>query len=202
MHRDVNEYELLYMYRQDKERGSHLIVEQYRRLIWSIVFKFQGAMHQMGISKDDLFQEGMLGLLEALECYREDLNVPFTNFACLCAERQMRSLIRKYSGQNFGIIHNSISLDQSLVSDDSMVVMDTIANSDVYGDPVWMFNYNFRLEQAQAQIREFSDFERSVLNYRMRGMSYNDIAEACCVSYKKVDNTLQKLKRKLVRLCD
>lgn len=202
MQKDVNEYELLYMYRQDKEHTAHMIVKQYERLIWSIVLKFQGAMHQMGISKDDLFQEGMIGLLEALDCYREDLNVPFRNFACLCAERQMRSLIRKYSGQNFGIIHNSLSLDQSLVHDDSMIVMDTIADNNCFNDPAWVFNYRYCLQQVQEQVQEFSSLERSVLTYRAHGYSYKEIAEVCCVSYKKVDNTLQKVKRKLVALFD
>ncbi len=202
MYKDVNEYELLYLYRVDREAASHLIVNQYHRLIWSIVLKFQGAMNQMGISKDDLFQEGMLGLLEALECYREDLKVPFRNFACLCAERQMRSLIRKHSGLNYSIIHNSVSLDQSLVDDDSMLVMDTIADSDCFNDPVWLFYYRYSIDQVKEMMANFSDFEKDVLNYRALGYSYKEIAEATQVSYKRVDNTIQKLKGKLVCLFD
>ncbi len=198
----TNEYELLYLYRQNDEEAQQMMVNQYHRLIWSIVYKFQGAIHYMGISKDDLFQEGMLGLLEALDCYREELKVPFKNFACLCAERQMRSLIRKHSGQNYGIIANSISLDQSLVNEDSLMVKDTIASDDSSSDPVWSFYYRYNIEQLKEKMEDFSELEKQVMQYRYLGYTYKEIAQKCDVNFKLVDNTIQKLKRKVVCLFD
>ena len=198
----TNEYELLYLYRQNDEEAQQMMVNQYHRLIWSIVYKFQGAIHYMGISKDDLFQEGMLGLLEALDCYREELKVPFKNFACLCAERQMRSLIRKHSGQNYGIIANSISLDQSLVNEDSLMVKDTIASDDSSSDPVWSFYYRYNIEQLKEKMKDFSELEKQVMQYRYLGYTYKEIAQKCDVNFKLVDNTIQKLKRKVVCLFD
>lgn len=198
----TNEYELLYLYRQNDEEAQQMMVNQYHRLIWSIVYKFQGAIHYMGISKDDLFQEGMLGLLEALDCYREELKVPFKNFACLCAERQMRSLIRKHSGQNYGIIANSISLDQSLVNEDTLMVKDTIASDDSSSDPVWSFYYRYNIEQLKEKMEDFSELEKQVMQYRYLGYTYKEIAQKCDVNFKLVDNTIQKLKRKVVCLFD
>lgn len=198
----TNEYELLYLYRQNDEEAQQMMVNQYHRLIWSIVYKFQGAIHYMGISKDDLFQEGMLGLLEALDCYREELKVPFKNFACLCAERQMRSLIRKHSGQNYGIIANSISLDQSLVSEDTLMIKDTIASDDTSSDPVWSFYYRYNIEQLKEKMKDFSELEKQVMQYRYLGYTYKEIAQKCDVNFKLVDNTIQKLKRKVVCLFD
>lgn len=198
----MNEYELLYLYRQKDENAQEMMVNQYHRLIWSIVYKFQGAMNHMGINKDDLFQEGMIGLLEAIESYREDLCVPFKNFACLCAERQMRSLIRKHSGLNYALLHTSVSLDQSLVEEEQLMVRDTIATSDYTTDPVWMFHYRYNIEQLKEKTKDFSPLEKKVMYYRSQGYTYHEIAEKCNVNFKSVDNTIQKLKRKIVCLFD
>lgn len=198
----MNEYELLYLYRQNDEAATQVLFEQYHRLIWSIVFRFSGAMNHLGLGKDDLFQEGMIGLMEAIDCYRDDLLVPFKNFACLCAERQMRSLIRKYSGQNYSLIHQSVSLDQPLLNEENLVVMDTIACDDQSADPVWSFYYHQHVNQLKDKMKEFSVLEKRVMYYRSLGYTYTQIAEACDCNFKAVDNTLQKLKRKIIPLFD
>lgn len=198
----MNEYELLYFYRQNDEAATQMLFDQYHRLIWSIVFRFNGAMTQLGLSKDDLFQEGMIGLLEAIECYRDDMNVPFRSFACLCAERQMRSLIRKYNGLNYGLIHRSVSLDQPLLDEENLIVMDTIASQDQSTDPVWSFYYHEHVDHLKEKMEEFSVLEKQVLYYRSMGYTYGQIAEECGCNFKAVDNTIQKLKRKIVPLFD
>lgn len=198
----MNEYELLYFYRQNDEAATQMLFDQYHRLIWSIVFRFNGAMTQLGLSKDDLFQEGMIGLLEAIDCYRDDMNVPFRSFACLCAERQMRSLIRKYNGLNYGLIHRSVSLDQPLLDEENLIVMDTIASQDQSTDPVWSFYYHEHVGHLKEKMEDFSVLEKQVLYYRSMGYTYGQIAEECGCNFKAVDNTIQKLKRKIVPLFD
>jgi RNA polymerase sporulation-specific sigma factor len=198
----MNENELLYLYRQNNDEATSLLVNQYYRLVWSIVFRFRGAMDHMGISKDDLFQEGMCGLMEAIECYRDELAVPFKNFACLCIERQIRSLIRKHKGQSYALIHNSISLDKIISEDENLMVMDTIASRDLETNPVWQFYYKESCDFLAKTTQQLSDLEKKVLYLRYMGYTYNEIAIKCECNFKAVDNTLQKIKRKIGPLFD
>ncbi len=202
MHMYMDENELLYLYRQKDEIATQQLMEQYHRLVWSIVFRFKGAMEHLCINKDDLFQEGMCGLMEAIECYRDELAVPFKNFACLCIERQIRSLVRKHKGQSYGLLHNSISLDKVISEDEQLMVMDTIANTDRHTDPVWQFYFREHCQTLLQTTQTLSIKEKKVLYYRYLGYSYQEIADLCKCNFKAVDNTLQKIKRKIVPLFD
>ncbi len=198
----MDENELLYLYRQNDDEATNLLMEQYYRLVWSIVFRFKGAMDHMGINKDDLFQEGMCGLMEAIECYRDELAVPFKNFACLCIERQIRSLIRKYKGQSYSLIHSSLPLDKVISEDDHLLVMDTIASRDSESDPVWQFYYKESCDFLAKTTQQLNQLEKKVLYLRYLGYTYNEIAKTCDCNFKAVDNTLQKIKRKIMPLFD
>jgi len=202
MGKDYSENELLYLIRQKDEEALAILIERYRKMIWGMVHALSHHARHMRVSLDDMYQEGLCGLLEAVDKYREDLKVPFYHFARICIDRQIRSLLRRHRGLSFGLLHGSVSLDLTISEDDNLFLSDTIAINDSMHDPIWRFYYNEGLGRLKILTEEMSTLEKDVYNYRQQGYSYEEIATLCDCSYKSVDNALQRIKKKLLTLFD
>ena len=191
----------LYVNHQD-EFAIEQILKKYARLTWAMVYKYKVAIEVMGIHKDDLYQEGMVGLVDSVKAYNKDFNVPFRFFAKVCVERQIQSLIRKYYGLSYSLIHKSVPLHAVVSEDENLTLIDTIACPDSLGDPVKTFYFNQMQANIEAALHSLDDLHQKIARYRLSGYTYNEIAERCDCSYKTVDNALQKIKKKLKCLFD
>lgn len=197
-----NENELLYLIRNNDDEAFERLMEYYHRVIWAIAHEFGSAGRFYGISPDDMYQEGALGLFEAIDRFNEVLNVPFRSFARVCIERNIRSLIRKHRGLSYGIISRSVSLDMPVGEDDGLYLKDTIANNYQMYDPVFYTEYKEKERILLEKCDQFSRFEKRVFKLRNLGYSYAEIGEQLNISAKAVDNALQRIKKKLVSLFD
>ena len=133
----VSDYELIYYIRQNDEESQMLLVQRYHRTIWAIIHALVPSPKPVSIDLDDLYQEGMIGLLEAVNNYKENMDASFGTFARVCVEREIRSLLRKYRSGSYSLLSNAVSLDMSVSEDENVVLMDTVACTKSDYDPVY-----------------------------------------------------------------
>lgn len=143
-----------------------------------------------GLEADDLAQEGMLGLLAAARSFRASAGVPFRAYACLCIRRSMLSAVRCARGGTQSLLSSSFSLDDQTNA--------SFAVSSQDADPEEVVILKETLAEALVSARRsLSRRERVILSWYLSGVSYAGIAGRLRVGVKTVDNTLQKIRRRL-----
>lgn len=189
-----NDYELLYLVSEFNKQAENDLIKKYNLLVWKNVNDVYGNYTPLGVERDDLYQEGNIALYGAFNTFDVERCVPFYAFANLCIERSMIGYMRKYSTLATRQFYNSLSLD-SFVSDEvSLYLGDVIPdNSEVSA----LTKYDETIGQLYLYSDVITDFEKNVLVMQVAGYSYNETALHLKCSVKKIDNTIQKIKRLL-----
>ncbi|TYR80467.1 RNA polymerase sporulation sigma factor SigH [Priestia megaterium] len=154
----------------------------------------------MGAEKEDLVQEGMIGLYKAIRDFKEDKISSFKGFAELCITRQILTAIKTATRQKHSPLNSSVSLDKPLSDEESnYTLLDLLSEEDRTNPEVLLINQE-KLRDTQVRIAELlSDLERKVLALHMEGKSYLEISQELNTHVKSIDNALQRVKRKLER---
>lgn len=202
MNPSVNDYELIYYVRQNDEESQALLIKRYHRTIWAIIHALVPSPRPSYIDLDDLYQEGLIGLLEAVNNYKENMDASFGTFARVCVEREIRSLLRKYRSGSYSLLSNAVSLDMSVSEDENVVLMDTVACTKSDFDPVYASYVSWAKDQVPYIRSTLSELEWKVYQLSCLGYSYREISTRLSCSEKDVDNILQKIKKKLPTLFD
>lgn len=193
----MNDFELIYMIRQKDEWSLGEIIEQSKRLIWQIAHRLYEDVRGTRISKEDMFQEGCLGLFEAIHCYMEDLSVPFLPFAKVCISREIQSLMRKYKGLSFGLLDRSLSLELSVGEEQSVYLSDVIPDGRFMNHPGDASKVLETYKHIENVLKSCSLLEQNIYKLKVYGFTYSEIATIVECKPKQVDNTLQKLGKRL-----
>lgn len=158
----------------------------------------------VGADKADLVQEGAIGLFNAIRDFDPERQVNFRSFAELCITRQIFSAIKSATRQKHIPLNTYVSLDKPVYDDDEQSASfgDTIAGS-AEENPEELIVNREAAEAMQKAIRDsLTELECSVLELFIDGKSYVEIACAIGKSPKTVDNALQRIKRKTVKLIE
>ncbi|TKH05943.1 RNA polymerase sporulation sigma factor SigH [Peribacillus simplex] len=152
----------------------------------------------VGADKEDLVQEGMIGLYKAIRDFREDKVASFKAFAELCITRQIITAIKTATRQKHVPLNSYVSLDKPLYDEESnYTLMDRISGEKIT-NPEALFINQEKANDIELKIAELlSNLERSVLTLYMDGQSYVEISEELNTHVKSIDNALQRVKRKL-----
>jgi RNA polymerase sporulation-specific sigma factor len=153
----------------------------------------------IGADREDIVQEGMIGLFKAIRDFDAEKTVSFRSFAELCITRQIITAIKTATRQKHTPLNSYVSLHRPVMSDEDgeRQLADFLASAQIV-DPVELVV----AEDEVSQIRAFlagilSDLEAEVLNMYLQGKSYQDIALKLDRQAKSIDNALQRIKRKL-----
>jgi RNA polymerase sporulation-specific sigma factor len=154
----------------------------------------------IGADKEDIVQEGMIGLYKAIRDFKEDKLSSFKAFAELCITRQIITAIKTATRQKHIPLNSYISLDKPIYDEESdRTLMDVISGAKVL-DPEELFISQEEFDQIEVKMAELlSDLERKVLALYLDGQSYQEISEELNRHVKSIDNALQRVKRKLER---
>lgn len=152
----------------------------------------------IGADKEDIFQEGMIGLFKAIRDYDQNKHSNFRLFAEMCITRQVITAIKAASRQKHIPLNTYISLNKPIYDDnDDRILIDTIAST-IVSDPEELIINKEQVETMMNIITgALSSFEHDVLKLYLDGMSYHEIAEYLNKDIKSVDNALQRVKRKI-----
>ncbi|WP_238535191.1 RNA polymerase sporulation sigma factor SigH [Fictibacillus macauensis] len=154
----------------------------------------------IGADREDIVQEGMIGLYKAIRDYKEDKLSSFKAFAELCITRQMITAIKTATRQKHIPLNSYVSLDKPIYDEESdRTLMDVICGPKVT-DPEELIINQEEFDDIELKMGEIlSDLERKVLMLYLDGRSYQEISVDLNRHVKSIDNALQRVKRKLER---
>jgi RNA polymerase sporulation-specific sigma factor len=154
----------------------------------------------IGADRDDITQEGMIGLYKAIRDFRADKLSSFRAFAELCITRQIITAIKTATRQKHIPLNSYVSLNKPIYDDDSdRTLLDVISGSKVT-DPEELIISREEFGDIEGKMEEIlSDLEWKVLMSYLDGKSYHEIAVELHRHVKSIDNALQRVKRKLER---
>ncbi|ETP69712.1 RNA polymerase sporulation sigma factor SigH [Planomicrobium chinense] len=154
----------------------------------------------IGADKEDIIQEGMIGLYKAIRDFRSDKLSSFRAFAELCIIRQIITAIKTATRQKHIPLNSYVSLDKPIYDEESDRTLMDVLTGNGADDPEEMMINNEEFLYMEAKMGEvLSDLEREVLALYLDGQSYQEISEKLERHVKSIDNALQRVKRKLER---
>ncbi|MBE5785573.1 MAG: RNA polymerase sporulation sigma factor SigH [Clostridiales bacterium] len=153
----------------------------------------------IGGDRDDLIQEGMIGLYKAIRDYSPDHNAVFRSFAEMCIQRQLITAIKGATRKKHAPLNTYISFYGSTFTDDEKErpLLDTMegVRSESPEEAIISKETAAAIEKSLETL--LTELERNVLELFMDGHSYQEIAGRLSCGTKTVDNALQRIKRKL-----
>ncbi len=152
----------------------------------------------IGADREDIIQEGMIGLYKAIRDFRGDKLSSFRAFAELCITRQIITAIKTATRQKHIPLNSYISLNKPIFDEESDRTLLDIINEESVSDPEEMMINREEFAGIELKMGEIlSHLEWEVLSKYLQGRSYQEIAEELNRHVKSIDNALQRVKRKL-----
>ncbi|AOH53961.1 RNA polymerase sporulation sigma factor SigH [Peribacillus muralis] len=174
------------------------LIRKYRGLVQAKARQY----FLVGAEKEDIFQEGMIGLYKAIRDFKSDKQNSFKSFAELCIKRQIITAIKTASRQKHTPLNSYISLDKPIYDDDSEYTLIDKLPSKVM-DPITLLIDREKAIDIDLKMSEIlSDLEKTVLALYMDGETYQEISLKLDIHVKSIDNALQRTKKKLGKYLD
>jgi len=191
-----NDYELLYMIKEENEEAKELFYDKYKPLVEMKAQKFYEYVKNKGYELNDLIQEGMIGLSNAINDYEENKDIKFITFANVCIERQLLNFLRDINRHKHQVLNTSVSIDAE--NKGGITLLD-ILNDDNNPSPEDTFMLNEEQKELKDEIKEvLTEKEKEVFDLRYEGFTYQEIARLLNMSKKAVDGTISRIKQKII----
>lgn len=194
--------ELILRLRDGEKSITDYIMDKYKNLVRSKA----GSMYILGADREDLIQEGMIGLFKAIRDYDIGRDASFFTFADLCISRQMYTAIQAAGRQKHAPLNTYISLyakasESGDISqgEDGELMNSIISPKERNPEDLLIDKENMELLE-KAIDKELSGFEKQVLDLYLTGMKYGQIAKVLGKDDKSTDNALQRIKAKLKKV--
>lgn len=154
----------------------------------------------VGADREDIIQEGMIGLYKAIRDYRNDKLSSFRAFAELCITRQIITAIKTATRQKHIPLNSYVSLNKPIYDEESDRTLLDVLSGGKITDPEELMIHQEEFRDIEYRMGELlSDLECKVLRFYLDGKSYQEIAEDLDRHVKSIDNALQRVKRKVER---
>lgn len=175
-------------------KAADYIVNKYRNFVKSKA----RAYFLVGADRDDIIQEGMIGLYKATRDFRGDKLSSFRAFAELCITRQIITAIKTATRQKHIPLNSYVSLNKPVYEDESDRTLQDILSGIRVSDPEELVISREEFNDIELKMNEIlSDLEWQVLTAYLDGKSYNEMSCQLHRHVKSIDNALQRVKRKL-----
>ena len=157
----------------------------------------------IGAEKEDIIQEGLIGLYKAIKDYKPDKQNSFKSFANLCIERQLITAIKSSNRQKHMPLNSYLSLNMTAFENEDgnndTQIVDVLENT-VIEDPLDTITKKEYFEEIQNSIhKNLSKFEEQVLQRFIQGESYEVIAKKLDTPVKSIDNAIQRIRKKAIK---
>ncbi len=198
--KDYNEYEddseLLYLISDNSDEANEVIYKKYEPVISYYAKKYSVYVEGKGLDYNDLYQEGLIGLIGAIDAFKEKKDIKFSTFAFLCIKRKMITAVKKANRKKHSILNESYSLDYKQEDDDVRGFDNVVSINDGGLEDLLVSRedneyFNKRLDE------ELTDFERMVYDLRINNFAYDEIAETLGKTMKSVSSALERIRLKL-----
>lgn len=193
---DLNDEEVVAFAREGDAVALEYLIHKYKNFVRAKARSY----FLIGADREDIIQEGMIGLYKAIRDFRADKLASFRAFAELCITRQIITAIKTATRQKHIPLNSYVSLNKPLYDDESDRTLEDVLAGNKVTDPEELVISREEFLDIESKMSEFlSDLEWSVLMLYLEGKSYQEIAEQLSRHVKSIDNALQRVKRKLER---
>lgn len=193
----LGDEEVLSLIEDGNSRALEFLIYKYKSLVWTKSRPY----FLIGGEKEDIVQEGLIGLYKAICDFNAEKISSFRQFADLCITRQIITAIKAATRQKHIPLNSYVSLDKPLYDEDSSwTLIDTIAESTAIDPQTILINHE-KFSYVELHLLEsLSELERRVLYLYIDGYSYQEISKELQRHIKSIDNAVQRIKRKLERV--
>lgn len=190
----MTDEELIHQSRIGDSTAIDILMERYRNFV-----RIRSRTYFLiGADKEDLIQEGMIGLYKAIMDYNPNANSAFKSFAELCITRQIITAVKKATRQKHTPLNSYISLNTPIFeNDDERILIEAFAHRKMLSPEEIILDRERYKSIGDKLPKILSNFERKVLNKYLEGKRYTEIAEEFGKSDKSIDNALQRIKKKI-----
>lgn len=186
---DFNDYELLSYISENIEEANDIILKKYYPLVTSLASKMYNYASNCGIDKVDLIQEGMVGLTNAINTFKDQKDTSFYTYAKTCVERNLISFLISANRKKHQILNESVSYDNP------DLIIDKILKDD--SDPLDIMINKSEEELIENKIKnKLTSFEYQVFELMLSGFKYKEIADILDKDIKSIDNAIQRIRTK------
>jgi len=181
--------------RKGDPKAQELLIKKYKNFVRSKARSY----FLIGGDREDIVQEGMIGLFKAMRDYQPDKVTSFKSFAELCIKRQIITAIKTATRQKHIPLNSYVSLNKPVYDDESdRTLYDVMSSSSKELNPEHLVIKREELSLIEEKMGEvLSDLEWKVLNAYLEGKTYQEISTEMNKQVKSVDNALQRVKKKL-----
>lgn len=195
---ELSDEEIIAKIKDGDEKALTYLLEKYKELVNMKVGKY----FLIGAEREDIVQEGMIGLYKAIKNFNEEKQNSFKSFANICIERQLITAIKTSNRQKHMPLNSYLSLNNAAYDkneENSVELIDTFDGKNVE-DPLETIMKKEYYENVQTEIeKNLSKFEKQVLDRFIKGESYNVIAKKLDTQVKSVDNAIQRIRKKAIK---
>ena len=190
----MNDEEIITLIKDGDKEALDFLITKYKDLVYMKVNNY----YMIGAEKDDIIQEGLIGLFKAIKCYMPDRQNTFRSFANLCIERQIITAIKSSNRQKHSPLNSYLSLNTAAYeNDEEDGSLLEVFNSNATEDPLDALTRKEYFRNLENTIDEkLSLFEKKVLQRYLNGESYVRIAEKLNTPVKSIDNAIQRIRKK------
>lgn len=193
---DMKDEDIVEAARNDDPQALEYLIKRYKNFV-----RIKSRSYFLiGADRDDIVQEGMIGLYKAIRDYNRDKLASFKAFAELCITRQIITAIKTATRQKHIPLNSYVSLNKPIYDEESdRTLLDVLSGAKIT-DPEELVISREELYHMENKIGEIlSDLEWEVLNAYLEGKTYQEISVELYRHVKSIDNALQRVKRKLER---
>ena len=193
-YKQMSDDELVELVHQGDMEAQETLIKRYK----NFVLAKSRSYFLVGADREDIVQEGMIGLYKAVRDYKIERLASFRAFAELCITRQIITAIKAATRQKHQPLNTYISLNKPIYNEESDRTLLDILKGGKLSNPEALFISNETYDLIESEIASMlSDLEFDVLQEYLDGKSYQKIADNLDKHVKSVDNALQRVKRKL-----
>ena len=193
-YKELNDNELIYLCCDNNEDAINLMIDKYKNVILSTLKDYMKEYNIIGVEVSDLYQEGLIGLMQAIQNYDTSRDVLFYTYASTCIRTSIISAIRQTFRKKNRILNNSYSLDK-LFDEESGNLYETF--KDESNEPNKLLMSEEEEKEFLSNIKStLSKSEATIFDLKLNGLSNTEISELLEKDKKYVENTLFRINKK------
>ena len=197
--KDKPDEEIVMEAKTENNRAQEYLISKYENFVKAKAKSY----FLIGADKEDIYQEGMIGLYKAIRDYKPERSTSFKSFAEICITRQIITAIKTATRQKHIPLNTYISLNKPIYEEESEKTLLDVLTGLKVSDPEELIISKEQMKYIEDKITKvLSGLELEVLNSYLDGKSYQEIACDLERHSKSIDNALQRVKRKLEKCLD
>ena len=183
----------------EDKTALNCLLNRYNDLVNAKANKF----FMIGAEKEDMIQEGMIGLYKAVKSFNLEKQSSFKTFANMCIERQLITAVKNSNRQKHIPLNSSISLNSAAYDDNEDVDKIDVLEIKGQNDPLDIIADQEYFKSMESKIKQcLSKFELQVLDEYEKGKTYAAIAEKLNSKVKSIDTAIQRIRKKALKIKD